>query len=456
MNRTATPWLVRALLIPVLLAPAGAFAAQAEPTAAELVRPGAWNELFPFRLGDSWTYDWKTGGRLAGGGTSVRTRGFDGTSFLHDGVGYKLVSDDGTFHLYTFEDGVLAVHSSLEMGRHFDYDPPVILAAPDLRVGQPLVNEQASAGRRWVTTVLGMQEITVPLGTFPRVLAIQLDMSGPDYVSTAVHYFAPRVGLVAYRYARKEAGGDALLLEVDAQLRLARLAGVNVTTVDDVARIAPHTSSINPDRGLRERVRAALDRRYTWGAGFRGFSGEATLREAGRVVAAGRFEVTPDLSVRVEAPDAAARAALRNEISSFVTHRKPVDFDLEYVDAAFVKMADRPDGSLVVVAADDPLMTTYTLKDDAIVETGRSMGRVSYVARERSRLDTGDGRTITTEYDVTYLSNENHATLSTEHTRDAYTRLGDSWVPAGRVVVKQEPGRADATRELALTDLRAP
>ena len=45
------------------------------------------------------------------------TRTFDGTSFLDDRVGYKLVSDDGAYHLYTYDDGVLSIHSSSEAGR---------------------------------------------------------------------------------------------------------------------------------------------------------------------------------------------------------------------------------------------------------------------------------------------------------------------------------------------------
>ncbi len=107
------------------------------------------------------------------------------------------------------------------------------------------------------------------------------------------------------------------------------------------------------------------------------------------------------------------------------------------------------------MAAGDPLMTTYTVKDGEIAEMGRSMGRLSYLARERSKLKTDDGRLITVEYDVVYSSNETHTTISTEHTRDGYTHLGGYWVPQSRRVERQE-GDKTLVRELTLSDLRTP
>jgi hypothetical protein len=425
------------------------------PSAAALVGPANWNGFFPFRLGDSWTYDWKTSGTLYPGGVAVRTRTFDGTSFIGDTVGYKLVSDDGTFHLYTFERGVLAIHSSLEAGRYFDYDPAIVIAAPDMQVGDVRVTEQQTTGRRWKTTFLGVKPVTVPFGAFEKTLVIQVDMEGPDYSSTATHYFAPHVGLVAYHYVLQDAQ-KKLLVGVDAQLRLARLGGVNVTTPADLARLSVRASPPSEDRALRDQLRAAMEKRYTWNAAFPGFRGDVELVEPGKPPVTGRFVVGADLSVRVESDSAAARVALQNEISSFVTQRKPTDFDVAYAQTTFVRKQRRPDGALVVVAAEDPLMTSYTIANGEIVEVGRSMGRVSYVARDRSKHRTDDGRLITIEYDVVYTSNENDATLAVEHTRDGYITLGSYWVPSERRVERQEADRSDAIRELKLSNLRLP
>jgi hypothetical protein len=433
---------------------AGVAVAQVPVTGAALVEPVAWDEYFPFRLGDSWTYDWQTQGPLAVPGIAVRTRSFDGTSFVSDSIGYKLVSDDGTYHLYTLDAGRLTVHSSLEHGRYFDYEPPVVVAAPDLRVGQPRVADQKD-GRRWTTTLLGLRTVTVPMGTFDRVIAVQLEMSGPDYVSAATHYFARRVGLIAYDYTLRAPDGKPLLV-VHAQLRLARLGGVNVTTAADLAGVSVRADIPKEDRSLRDRLRSALTRRYVWDAGFPGLRGDVALHESGKPPVNGSFAIGPDLSVTVEAADAGARGALRHEISSFVTHRKPMDFDLTYADTTFVTRATRPDGAVVIVAANDPLATTYTIRDGDVLEMGRSMGRVSYLARERSRLSTDDGRAITIEYDVLYTSNETGETLSTERTRESYVRLGRYWVPESRLVDVATSGGPSAVRSLVLSNLRLP
>ncbi len=447
------------LLVALFAAASSVFAeadAARAKTALELVGAPNWNDYFPFRLGDSWTYDWKSAGPMAGGGSTTRTRAFEGTSFLSKSVGYKLLSDDGTYHLFTFENGVLAIHSSLESGRYFDYDPALVIASPDVRVGEPLTTTQTTGGRTWTTTLLGLERVEVPLATFERTLAIRVEMRGNDFASTATHYFAPRVGLVAYRYALRDVETGVELLAVDARLRLARLGGVNVSSIGDLGRMTTRSAVPSEDRGLRQQLQAAMERRYTWGADFGGFRGRVELVESGKATIHGTFVVNPDLSVKVDASDEASRAVLRNELSSFVTHRKPTEFDVTYAETTFVQKATDAGGGVVLVAAGDPLLTTYTVNKGEIVEMGRSMGRVSYQAREKAKLKTDDGRLITVEYDVTYRSNETQATIATEHTWDGYTRLGHDWVPQSRRVNREEAGKSSLTRQLTLTDLHAP
>jgi hypothetical protein len=460
--RVARAAVVLALLVPGARAfgqaapPAGTPAVGAS-RAVDLVGAANWDRYFPFRLGDSWTYDWRTEGPLSGQGTPVHTRMFDGTSFVGDQVGYKLVSDDGAYHLYTYEQGVLAIHSSSEAGRLFYYDPPVIVAAPDMRIGEPRTIAQTDSGRTWTTTILGLEAIDVPLGHFANVLAIRVEMRGADLASVATHYFAPDVGLVAYRYELRDAQTRDVQLDVRADLKLARLAGVNVTRLDDVAKLkAAAAAVVAEDRDLRETLKRALARRYTWDASFQGFKGEAQLVEAGRPPVRAKFVVGPDLSVKVEASDPAVRAALTNEISSFVTLRKDVPFDLAYADTTFVKSSTTADGVLVVTAPNDPLATTYALRNGRVVEVSRSLGRVSYSAQDRSTVPTEDGRDLAIEYDLVYRSTADGAQIAVEHTRDSYTKLGKYWVPSGRRVARSTAGQGETTRELVIENVTAP
>ncbi len=393
---------------------------------------------------------------MAPGGVAVRTRTFDGTSFLSDKVGYKLVSNDGAYHLYTLDDGVLSIHSSSEVGRLLYYDPPVVLASPSMIVGQPLRVSHPDTQRVWMTTLLGLEDVAVPLGRIERCLKVSLDMTGPDFSSRAIHYFAPRLGLVAYKYELRDSATGRQLLDVDAVLKLARLSGLNVTTRADVQRLTRHdaASSTREDQSVRERLRNALMRRYTWDAQFPGFKGTWELSGQGAEPVAGTFHVGADLSVRVEGPDDAARSAMRNEISSFITHRKAQPFDLAFAETTFVRSATRPDGSTVVIAVGDPLATTYTVKGDEVIEVSRSMGRVSYTARDRRKMATEDGRTITVEYDVIYTSNQNQSQIAIERTADTYEKVGKYWVPTGRRTERTAAGASPAVREIRFTNVR--
>jgi hypothetical protein len=320
------------------------------------------------------------------------------------------------------------------------------------------VTPQTDGTRTFKTTVLGLEDVSVPLGTFPRSLTVRLDMEGQDYSSETVSYFAPRVGLVAYRYLLREAGSRRELLRVDARLRLARLSGVNIARAEDVDRLSASARAdvVPEDRNVREMLRTALEHRYTWDASFPGFTGEAALVQEGREPGRARFTVEPDLDVRVEGGDSATRAALRDEISSFITQRKPLSFDVTYGETTFVRRAVRPDGAHVIAAAADPLSTTYTVRNGELIEVSRSVGRVSYIARDRRKLTTQDGRTLAIEYDVLYVSNETGAEIAVERTSDTYTELSGYWVPTGRQVERRSPGQPPATRRLTMSNLRRP
>jgi hypothetical protein len=101
--------------------------------------------------------------------------------------------------------------------------PPVVIAAPDCLPGETRVIPQADGTREFRTTFVGLERVTVPLGTVPRALVMRLEMHGSDYVSEAVHHFAPHVGLVKYTYTVKETESGRAPISVDARLRLARL-----------------------------------------------------------------------------------------------------------------------------------------------------------------------------------------------------------------------------------------
>jgi Protein of unknown function (DUF3386) len=417
--------------------------------------PAATDRYFPFRLGDSWTYDWKTEGRVPH--TGSRTRTFEGVEFVGGGPAFKLVSDDGTYHVYSLRDGALYLNSSAQDGRVLYYDPPVPLFAPDLATGQPRTTENPATGRRFRTTLLAPEDVPTPLGVFERCLKVRLEMDSADYTSDSYHYFAPDVGLVAYQYELVDAKRRKTEVKIDARLRLARLAGVPVSDLHDVEKLARReTLSLGgkDDASARTLLKRATERRYTWDDKFPGFQGDFEYREGDGPPVSGRFAVNGSFRVTVEAPTEAAQAAVRNQISSFVTFRRFRAFDEEHAATRFSKGRATPDGDVEITAEGDPMATRYLLHDGGIREMSRSAGRVRFTVVNRSTLRTEDGRTIAVAYDLTYYSNQDHSEISRESTTDSYARVGAYWLPTGRTMTRKERGREASSLELRLSHLQ--
>jgi hypothetical protein len=424
-------------------------------TAAPAPATAPTDRYFPFRLGDSWTYDWRTEGRVPH--TGSRTRTYEGVEFVGGGPAFKLVSDDGTYHVYSLREGALYLNSSSQDGRVLYYDPPVPLFAPDLVLGEPRTTVNADTGRRFRTTLLPREDVATPLGVFPGCLTVRLEMDSSDYTSDSYHYFAENVGLVAYRYELVDAARHKTEVRIDARLRLARLGGVPVTDLQDVQKVARKETSTfggRDDASARALLRRASEKRYTWDAKFPGFQGDFEYREAGGPSVSGRFAVDRTLHVTVEAPTEAAQAAVRNQISSFVTFRRLRAFDEEHKGTRFQRGRPGPDGDVEIVAEGDPMATRYLLHEGGIKQMSRSAGRLRFVVTNTSLIRTEDDRTIAVAYDLTYYSNQDHAEVSVETTADSYEKVGAYWLPAGRTVMRKERGREPWSLELRLRSLR--
>jgi hypothetical protein len=408
---------------------------------------------FPFRLGDSWTYDRQIAVRGGPPRKQAHTRVFDGTEFIGAGLAYRLVSDDGSYHLYMAEEGVVTLHTSAEAGRLFYYDPPVVLAAPDLPIGEPRIVEHPDTQRKWKTTLLGFEDVSVPLGRFEKCLKILLEMESPEYLSEAVHFYAPGVGLVAYSYRLLDASDRRPEIQIEAELRLARLSGKQVSEAADLAHLPPEPGGdglARDDATARDALRRAIDQRYTWDAAFPGFRGDFEYLEEGKPPVAGSFVVGADLSVKIEAPSEAVQAALRNEISSFVSHRKDAPFDLTYAGTTFRKGASGPNGEMEIISQGDPTGAKHRIRGDELLAIERSVGRLRYQANNLKTIRTEDGRSIIVEYELVFLSNEDQSVVSRELFVDSYAKQANYWLPTGRKHVKRAGGKTSSF-ELRLT-----
>jgi len=431
-----------------------AFVCLAAPSgvrAAEAI--GRVDAYLPFRLGDSWTYDWRQAFAGGSGETVSRTRSFESLEFVGPDLAYRLVDDDGNYNVFSLKDGVLRLHSSSEGGRVLYYEPPVVLVAPDMTIGTPRVTENPDTGRTWRASLLGFEDVEVPLGRFTHCLKLRLEMESAEHSSRSDYTFAERVGLVAFAYELRDRVGGRLEASIDSGLRLARLAGIPIASPADLARLAGADTIRLGGRDepeARALLKQATEARYTWDVGFPGFAGTFSERRDGSAPVSGRFTVDASLAVHVEAGSEADRARVSSQLSSFLSHRKLHPFDEAYGTASFRLGAREADGTREVLADGDTMGTRYRIKDGEILSVGRSVGRVRFEARNLKQIWTGDGRYITVEYELVYFSNEDGRQLSSERIQDSYARFGGYWLPTGRRSVRTEAGREVGRLQLEL------
>jgi len=116
---------------------------------------------------------WATRGRTTGapaaaGGQGTRAHAHVRRhELIGDAVGYKLVSDDGAYHLYTYEQGQAGIHSSSEAGRLFYYDAPGSVAWPTCARASAR-RDAADAARRGRRPSSGWRRSTCRSAASPR------------------------------------------------------------------------------------------------------------------------------------------------------------------------------------------------------------------------------------------------------------------------------------------------
>lgn len=427
--------------------------AASAPAAGEA---GRYDAFFPLRLGDSWTYDWRVSERGGRARSQSHTRTLEATEFVGSRLAFRFVGDDGSYEAYSLVDGALAIHGVSERGRILSFDPPVTLLAPAMDPGDTRTTENAETQRRFRATLLGYADTPTPLGLFPGCIGVRLETEGAQFYSDATYHYFPGVGLVAFRYELRTPDRATSLLSIEARLALARLAGVPVTSLADVAAVTARDSRPpgRDDPAARAILKRAVEHRYTWDAKFPGVKGRFEYSEDGKPPQHGGFEIDRELNVRIQAPSEAVRAALRNQLSSFVAHRRARTFESEYAETVFRKGSTTGTGEVEVLAEGDTMGTRYLVRRDEITSVGRSVGRLRYETRNLGHLVTEDGRTIAVDYEIAYYSNEDDSRVSSEATQDRYLKLGGYWVPAGRQATRTERGKPATSFRLELSDLQ--
>lgn len=181
-------------------------------------------------------------------------------------------------------------------------------------------------------------------------------------------------------------------------------------------------------------VRAAHDAGYRFPPGFPGFRATLTFARAG-VRGSGTvvFAAGARPQIDIDLPEEDERW-LEHELGSLAGHRfhrayedadGPLDKDLRENDG-------HPLGPLV--ALDDPLDSTYRIADGRISEISRTHGGVRFTILIQERLDTGDGRSLSSAFTVFHWELGTRRLLRTDAYSDRHVEWRGVIVPARRRV----------------------
>jgi hypothetical protein len=197
-------------------------------------------------------------------------------------------------------------------------------------------------------------------------------------------------------------------------------------------RPTENKSDVADDPKARELLRRANEKTYRWPEGFKGFSADLVVRQAGKT-AKGRVTLKSarDLSVRMDDPEIQEWA--EGQIAMMAVHRSARPFqesDGKYSLTLGEEDGD-PMGRLVYIHGDN-MGSHYRVQDDRITQINRQMERMAFTINVEDTLTTPDGRNLTTRYCVYYFSPKDNRLANVESYTDRHAVVEGIHLPGTR------------------------
>jgi hypothetical protein len=409
-------------------------------------------EYFPYHQGDSWTYDWSY--RMANGQTRTteRKRWFEGAKFTNAGPSFKLAQSSGEedFVYYTLDKNGLRIVESGEKGTRtkgvkWFFDPPMLLGRDDMVLGRTYRWSQPEPGSehliQYATTLDGFESIETPMGRYEKCLRSRVQWDTPGSRVRNTYYLARGVGLVAYDTEVLTTHDNVTQIKMTGRLKAATISSNTITTAEEgkklFDKLTGEMAAVEDNPTARELFKEASLNRYVWDEdlGFRGFTADLKVKIDGGAPLSVKVRCSPSLVIEIDAPDQNTKSIIHEEMSQFVTHRKPrKPFDAWYgPDKAKFKLGkETPDGHEVFIEGDS-MGSNYVIGDKKIRQLSRDMGFMGFTIFQRKYQPTEDGRYIATEYEAVYSEAGGKKEVGRENLVDTYVKQGNYWVPKSRI-----------------------
>jgi Protein of unknown function (DUF3386) len=234
----------------------------------------------------------------------------------------------------------------------------------------------------------------------------------------------------------------------------ARINGHLIKSADEAKglweKMAAELAAIDDNPDARALFKEASLNRYVWDPelGFRGFTADGWLKIDGSAPILFKMRCSPSLNIEIDAPDAASKSILHEEISQFVTHRQPrKPFEAWYgpEKAKFKLGREMAEGREIFIEGDS-MGSNYIIGNKQVKQLSRNIGRMDFTIFNQKYLTVEDGRYIATEYGVTYNLVGTRQEVGRDWFQDAYVKRGAYWVPRSRIhtsTLKGKPARIE-------------
>ncbi|MBD1920506.1 DUF3386 domain-containing protein [Microcoleus sp. FACHB-831] len=194
----------------------------------------------------------------------------------------------------------------------------------------------------------------------------------------------------------------------------------------------------------RDLFRAAYENRYTWDAGFPGYSADIKLKQ-GDEVYEGKIRINKDLSVEVTGiEDETVKESVYTQLRDIVTHRKRADFEKAHGKNQFNVGQEDSTGAVEILVQGDAMGSNYKIRGKEICQVSRVMGRMAFVIDTQKSLDTGKGY-VSSRYDVVFRNPQTGETIKEMEFEDSFSEVGNYWVMTRQVIHSNEQGQRITT-----------
>ena len=217
------------------------------------------------------------------------------------------------------------------------------------------------------------------------------------------------------------------------------------------------SSPVKPGSDLRDSFRRAYENRYTWDAGFGGYSGRC-IWEQGDQRVEGRFQVGADLKATVEGiEDEAILKAMNSQLWEVAIHRVRRSFEQTHGENTFTAGETDSVGTEVIVGGKGE-GDRYRIKDDVVTMVHRHIHGTVVTIFTTAVTETGSGylsKTYTSQY-ADPASGEARGGCSSFTDTFAPLPGNGPWVLQERVIATEAHGDTPAgSQTFRFEDLKA-